>query len=47
MRAHTGEILFLSGPLQAPERLISTAEHSHPGKRTQKEIADGIIKASG
>jgi len=30
-------ITILSRPLQASERLISTAEYSYAGKRTQKE----------
>ena len=35
MRAHTGDILFSFIALKMPLRLISTAEYSHAGKRTQ------------
>src|SRR5258707_9940436 len=39
--ASTEKKRFLSRPLQAPEKTISTAEYSHARKRTQKCLRSG------
>jgi hypothetical protein len=40
-----GRKLFLSNPLQAPEKTISTAEQFQPGKRTQMDGKVMCLKA--